>query len=146
MPLYFNRNGQKPNGFIPKTSFGLATDRLSCALPRVPHLGRRRDAAASPDVRRAGQERSSEDRHPMHAYKCDVFTPVIPRAEERRERPLLRSSKDTPSPGHHRTVHVRFRTVCVRVMVFVHSVPSCSSGSAPSRLPPCTLLTPSRTR
>jgi hypothetical protein len=40
MPLYFNINGQKPNGFLPKTSFGLAAERLSCALPRlVPHYG-----------------------------------------------------------------------------------------------------------
>ena len=39
MPLYFNVNGQKPNGFLPKTSFGLAAERLSCALPRVPHFG-----------------------------------------------------------------------------------------------------------
>jgi hypothetical protein len=39
MPLYFKINGQKPNGFLLKTSFGLAADRLSSALPRVPHLG-----------------------------------------------------------------------------------------------------------
>ena len=37
--MYFNINGQKPNGFLPKTSFGLAAERLSCALPRVPHYG-----------------------------------------------------------------------------------------------------------
>ena len=37
--MHFNINGQKPNGFLPKTSFGLAAERLSCALPRVPHYG-----------------------------------------------------------------------------------------------------------
>ena len=40
-----------------------------------------------------------------------------------------------PLNAHHLTVCVRFRTVCVRVMVFVHSVPACPSGTAPSRLP-----------
>ena len=34
-----------------------------------------------------------------------------------------------------------FCTVCVRVMVFVHSVPACPSGTAPSRLPTCTPAT-----
>ena len=34
-----------------------------------------------------------------------------------------------------------FCSVCVRVMVFVHSVPACPSGTAPSRLPTCTPAT-----
>jgi hypothetical protein len=38
MPLYFIIIGQRPNGLLPITSFSLAADRLSCALPRVPHL------------------------------------------------------------------------------------------------------------
>jgi len=37
MSLYFNIFGQRPNGLLPKTSFSLAAEHLSCALPRVPH-------------------------------------------------------------------------------------------------------------
>jgi hypothetical protein len=39
MPFHFNIIGWGPNGSSPKTSFSLAADRLSCALPRVPHFG-----------------------------------------------------------------------------------------------------------
>ncbi len=32
--------GTAANGFLLKTSFGLAAERLSCALHRVPHYGK----------------------------------------------------------------------------------------------------------
>jgi hypothetical protein len=37
----FNIIGLGPKGSSSKTSFGLAADRLSCALPRIPHFGLR---------------------------------------------------------------------------------------------------------
>ena len=58
--MYFNINGQKPNGFLPKTSFGLAAERLSCALPRVPHYGKREEREKQ--ERRGGKKRRGKSK------------------------------------------------------------------------------------
>jgi hypothetical protein len=54
-------------------------------------------AAVRPDPRRAGRERSSEERRKTHTDECDILTPVIPPVEERREQTSLRNSRGAPS-------------------------------------------------
>jgi hypothetical protein len=90
MPLYFKINGQKPNGFLPKTSFGLAADRLSCALPRVPHLGQKRRISlegssstqpslwASPPGRKRGLPTSRDGQTSPHRSRLVVSHSTCP--------------------------------------------------------------------
>jgi len=78
--LYFNINGQKPNGFLPKTSFGLAAERLSCALPRVPHYGKREERGKQ--ERRGGKKRRGKSKRVRGE---ENFSSPL-RGEERRAR------------------------------------------------------------
>ncbi len=78
--MYFNINGQKPNGFLPQTSFGLATERLSCALPRVPHYGKRKEREKQ--ERRGGKKRRGKSKRVRGE---ENFSSPL-RGEERRAR------------------------------------------------------------